>query len=234
MLPHLHKGFQAMPASVRQPEFADIRQDDGSLFCRRFKDRYASSGNALAETEHVFLRGSRLASRWRRLPPHRPSHFILGETGFGTGLNFLAAWRLWTRCAPAPLLPALLGGGALPLDAQDDGRNLPAAAARPLYAGVSGLLALPGSGSSPHKPRPGTGTAEPGGGRSSRRSRPSRKDSFAAGECMVLRRLCTGPQSRNVEPGGVFAAGPAERAGHHLRHLHGRRRSARRTSPSRF
>ena len=91
-----------MPASVRQPEFADIRQDNGTLFCRRFKDRYASSGNALAETEHVFLRGSRLPSRWRRLSPQHPSHFILAETGFGTGLNFLAAWRLWSRCAPAP------------------------------------------------------------------------------------------------------------------------------------
>ncbi len=91
-----------MSAPARQPEFADIsQQEDGSFFCRRFKDRYASSGDALGETRHVFLQGNRLPSRWPRLSPLQPSHFILGETGFGTGLNFLAAWRLWASCAPA-------------------------------------------------------------------------------------------------------------------------------------
>lgn len=62
-----------------------------------FDDMYFNVQAGLAETEHVFLRGNQL--------PERFSHFsarcfTIAETGFGTGLNFLAARALWLEQAP--------------------------------------------------------------------------------------------------------------------------------------
>lgn len=63
-----------------------------------YGDIYYSSADALGESTHVFLQGNRLAERWRQL---RNPHFIIGELGFGAGLNFLNACRLWCMEAPA-------------------------------------------------------------------------------------------------------------------------------------
>ncbi len=49
----------------------------------------------LAECRHVFLTHNRLQERWSALDDAPGTSFTLGETGFGTGLNFLAAWSLW-------------------------------------------------------------------------------------------------------------------------------------------
>jgi len=68
--------------------------DDGTPRSRRFDDVYYASGGGLAETKHVFLRGAGVPEAWRG----RDS-FVVGETGFGTGLNFLATWRLWQDTA---------------------------------------------------------------------------------------------------------------------------------------
>ena len=45
-----------------------------------------------------FLRHNNLAERWKQLTDHR--NFTVAETGFGTGLNFLLAAKLWLTCAP--------------------------------------------------------------------------------------------------------------------------------------
>lgn len=80
---------------------AQLRWDaDGAPVSAAFDDVYFSRANGLAETEHVFLHSNRLAERWRALNPQRPGVFVIGETGFGTGLNFLCAWRLWRALAP--------------------------------------------------------------------------------------------------------------------------------------
>jgi len=52
-----------------------------------FFDDIYFSGDGLAETEHVFLGGNDLPARWKTAV-----RFSIGELGFGTGLNFLAAW----------------------------------------------------------------------------------------------------------------------------------------------
>ena len=70
-------------------------------FSAAFGDIYFSRGDGLAETEYVFLAQNRLAERWRALDPQQSGIFVIGETGFGTGLNFLCAWRLWRETAPA-------------------------------------------------------------------------------------------------------------------------------------
>ena len=63
-----------------------------------FGDIYFSRDNGLAESRHVFLDSNNLRERWRQLPPS--SNFVIAETGFGTGLNFLLAWQLWLDTAP--------------------------------------------------------------------------------------------------------------------------------------
>src|SRR5690606_13885124 len=55
------------------------------------------------ETRHVFLQHKDLSRRWRALPPG--TRFCIGETCFGTGLNFLCAWQLWDELAPADARP---------------------------------------------------------------------------------------------------------------------------------
>lgn len=77
---------------------ADIEWREGLPFSRQFGDIYFSVDDGLAEKRHVFLAGNRLPERFAALPAH--SSFTIAETGFGTGLNFLATWRLWLETAP--------------------------------------------------------------------------------------------------------------------------------------
>lgn len=55
-----------------------------------FGDIYFSTDGGLEETETVFLGGCGLPTGWQNR-----KRFVIGELGFGSGLNFLAAWRLW-------------------------------------------------------------------------------------------------------------------------------------------
>jgi tRNA 5-methylaminomethyl-2-thiouridine biosynthesis bifunctional protein len=56
----------------------------------RFEDVYYSTEQGIAESRHVFLAGNGLPGRWRNR-----GVFTIGETGFGTGLNFLLTWHSW-------------------------------------------------------------------------------------------------------------------------------------------
>jgi len=80
-------------------DVGELDWQDGQPFSRRFGDVYFSRDSGLGESRHVFLEGNRLPERWAALP--RAARFAIGETGFGTALNFCAAWDLWTRVAPA-------------------------------------------------------------------------------------------------------------------------------------
>lgn len=71
---------------------------DGLPYSPRFGDVYFSADSGLEETEHVFLQANRLAERYAALSAGES--FAIGETGFGTGLNFLCALRLFERTAP--------------------------------------------------------------------------------------------------------------------------------------
>ncbi|WP_420858004.1 tRNA (5-methylaminomethyl-2-thiouridine)(34)-methyltransferase MnmD [Marivivens marinus] len=66
---------------------ADLDWRDGRIpISRRFDDPYFSLDDGLAETAHVFLDGNDLPARFG-------GGFRIAELGFGTGLNFLMAWR---------------------------------------------------------------------------------------------------------------------------------------------
>jgi tRNA 5-methylaminomethyl-2-thiouridine biosynthesis bifunctional protein len=61
-------------------------------YSERFGDVYRSREGGLAESRHVFLAGCGLPNAWRD-----SETFVVAETGFGTGLNFLATYDQWQR-----------------------------------------------------------------------------------------------------------------------------------------
>ncbi|WP_122509459.1 bifunctional tRNA (5-methylaminomethyl-2-thiouridine)(34)-methyltransferase MnmD/FAD-dependent 5-carboxymethylaminomethyl-2-thiouridine(34) oxidoreductase MnmC [Pseudomonas viridiflava] len=71
--------------------------EQGNPHSRTFSDVYFSTESGLEETRHVFLVQNDLRRRFTELP--EDGRLIIGETGFGTGLNFLCAWQLFDECA---------------------------------------------------------------------------------------------------------------------------------------
>jgi tRNA 5-methylaminomethyl-2-thiouridine biosynthesis bifunctional protein len=71
------------PAQRRPPRSGD------------FGDIYHPQVGALAQARHVFLQGNGVPARWAGR-----SRFVIVETGFGLGNNFLASWDAW-RSDPA-------------------------------------------------------------------------------------------------------------------------------------
>ena len=60
---------------------------DGTPFSLRYGDIYHSSQGGLEQARHVFLAGNELPARWEDA-----RRFVILETGFGLGVNFLATW----------------------------------------------------------------------------------------------------------------------------------------------
>ena len=71
---------------------------DGTPYSPAYGDVYHSAQSGPGQAQHVFVGGNGLPQRWARA-----GAFTILETGFGTGLNFLATWRQWrddpARCA---------------------------------------------------------------------------------------------------------------------------------------
>lgn len=68
--------------------------DDGAPRSEAFGDLYYAQEDPLGEVAHVFVDGIGAPAVWSGA-----AHFAIGETGFGSGLNFLATWQLWKRTA---------------------------------------------------------------------------------------------------------------------------------------
>lgn len=93
-------------------------REDGTPVATAFGDVYFSVEDGLAETRAVFLKGCGLPGAWagRR-------QFTVAETGFGTGLNFLALWQLWRQHRPHPQARlSFVSFEAFPLKAEDAAR----------------------------------------------------------------------------------------------------------------
>ena len=73
--------------------------DQGLPRSRVFDDVYFSDKSGLDETRYVFLEQNNLRERFAALPVG--GRLVIGETGFGTGLNFLCAWQLFEQHAVA-------------------------------------------------------------------------------------------------------------------------------------
>jgi tRNA 5-methylaminomethyl-2-thiouridine biosynthesis bifunctional protein len=63
---------------------------EGGPHAPDFGDRYHARAGALEQAAHVFLRGNGLPERWRAR-----ERFVVLETGFGLGHNFIATWLAW-------------------------------------------------------------------------------------------------------------------------------------------
>ena len=63
---------------------------DGTPYSTAFGDVYHSAHGGPAQARHVFLAGNDLPARWQQR-----DRFVILETGFGLGLNFLATWQAW-------------------------------------------------------------------------------------------------------------------------------------------
>ncbi|HWE44727.1 MAG TPA: tRNA (5-methylaminomethyl-2-thiouridine)(34)-methyltransferase MnmD [Caulobacteraceae bacterium] len=82
-------------SSDPNPPLEDPRlawSDAGEPRSGRFGDVYFSADNGLEESRAVFLKGCGLPDAWRGR-----TRFIVGELGFGTGLNIVALLDLWRR-----------------------------------------------------------------------------------------------------------------------------------------
>ncbi len=90
----------------------------------RFGDVYFSRHDGRAETEHVFLAGNDLPRRFADWQAGRP--FVIGETGFGTGLNMLCAWACFDAHAPSDARLHLVSTERYPLSRDDLARALAA------------------------------------------------------------------------------------------------------------
>ncbi|MBI1274522.1 FAD-dependent 5-carboxymethylaminomethyl-2-thiouridine(34) oxidoreductase MnmC [bacterium] len=79
------------------PTPAAVEWKDGALPCSaQYGDVYYSAENGLEEARYVFLAQNGLPGRLADC-----DRFTLAETGFGTGLNFLALWQMW-KALPEP------------------------------------------------------------------------------------------------------------------------------------
>ncbi|RTL46442.1 MAG: FAD-dependent oxidoreductase [Burkholderiales bacterium] len=65
------------PAAPASPQYGDV---------------YHARAGALAQARHVFLGGNGLPARWQGR-----DRFVVLETGFGLGNNFLATWDAWRQ-----------------------------------------------------------------------------------------------------------------------------------------
>ncbi|WP_318470629.1 bifunctional tRNA (5-methylaminomethyl-2-thiouridine)(34)-methyltransferase MnmD/FAD-dependent 5-carboxymethylaminomethyl-2-thiouridine(34) oxidoreductase MnmC [Photobacterium leiognathi] len=68
--------------------------DVGTPVSNNFDDVYFSNANGLEETRYVFIKQNGLPERWIEGENRR---FVIAETGFGTGLNFLAVWQAFKQ-----------------------------------------------------------------------------------------------------------------------------------------
>ena len=77
---------------------ARLEFKDGLTYSSAYGDIYHSADGGAGQARHVFLQGCGLPQAWAG----RES-FVILETGFGTGLNFLTTWAAWrddpSRCA---------------------------------------------------------------------------------------------------------------------------------------
>lgn len=63
---------------------------DGTPYSELYDDVYHTRSGGLGQARHVFLSGNGLPGRWQGR-----ERFVIVETGFGLGLNFLTTWAAW-------------------------------------------------------------------------------------------------------------------------------------------
>ncbi len=123
---------------MRKVEPAELEfGPDGHPVSRRYGDVYASREGALGQARHVFLGGNELPARWAQR-----QQFVVLETGFGLGVNFLATWQAWRDDAQRPRRLHFVSVERHPLAAADLLRAAPPSL-RPLAEHLAAQWPLP-------------------------------------------------------------------------------------------
>ncbi|MBB6430666.1 FAD-dependent 5-carboxymethylaminomethyl-2-thiouridine(34) oxidoreductase MnmC [Algisphaera agarilytica] len=84
-----------MPIQPAQIKF----DDQGNAYSEAFDDIYFNPNNAAGKTNHLFHRATRFDEKLSQLDPG--AALVVGELGFGLGLNFLGTWAKFKQLAPA-------------------------------------------------------------------------------------------------------------------------------------
>lgn len=121
------RGFTDPPSYLqpRQLQQAQLAWQEATPLASQFDDVYFSHNQGQAESEYVFLQQNNLPERWRNwtavssqtIGPQRP--FVIGETGWGTGLNFLVAMESFLRWAPPTARLHYISTELYPLSLED-------------------------------------------------------------------------------------------------------------------
>jgi tRNA 5-methylaminomethyl-2-thiouridine biosynthesis bifunctional protein len=119
--------------------------EDGQPRSRLYGDVYFSAEDGLAESRAVFLQGCGMPEAWGGR-----ERFVVGELGFGSGLNILALMDLWRRTTPQSARLHVFSIEAHPISAQEAARAL---AHWPELSELSALLTSrwPGSATGFHR-----------------------------------------------------------------------------------
>jgi tRNA 5-methylaminomethyl-2-thiouridine biosynthesis bifunctional protein len=117
-----------MPGIPVEPLDVD---EKGTPWSARYGDVLASRDGALGQARHVFLGGNGLPARWAGR-----DQFVVVETGFGLGVNFMATWQAWREDAGRCRRLHFVSVEGHPLAPQDLVRHAP-----PPLAALAHLLA---------------------------------------------------------------------------------------------
>ncbi len=79
-------------------KYAKPEWRNGQPYSNEFDDIYFSISGGIEETEHVFIQHNQLCERFQQLSDNS---FVVAETGFGSGLNFLVCVRHWLQLGDA-------------------------------------------------------------------------------------------------------------------------------------
>lgn len=81
-----------MPLDVAQLGESPSGRAPGVPYSPVYDDLYHAAAGAAEQTQYVFLRGNGLPGRWQGR-----QQFVIVETGFGLGNNFLQTWAAWRQ-----------------------------------------------------------------------------------------------------------------------------------------
>lgn len=105
---------------IKSADHPDVEWVDETLpYSRQFGDFFYSKAGGPGETDHVFIEGNDLPSRWTNM-----DQCTIGELGFGTGLNFLQTIHRWKQAAPADAQLLFVSFEQFPLPRDDVARAL--------------------------------------------------------------------------------------------------------------
>jgi len=108
-----------MPEPAQPGDSPVLWDANGQPRSRLFGDVYFSAADGLAESRAVFLEGCGLPQAWRGR-----RRFVVGELGFGTGLNIAALLDLWRRTRGPEARLQVFTVEAYPLSAAEAARAL--------------------------------------------------------------------------------------------------------------